>query len=137
MQLSEPTFSLLQQIEAFSGGKLSRGDDLGVLMEVAVRHSLEGMLADLSFVAKFLTKTHGILQRIGPDGEGSARLSEEFSRNLENARALLEGILAHCPADEKNALHARYLALTPAAMQEFMALSYDLSWYKNWLIDHP
>ncbi len=31
----------------------------------------------------------------------------------------------------------RTLPTTPEALQNFFSLCYDLSWYKNWLIDHP
>jgi len=137
MRLSESTLLLLQQIDAFSGRKLGRSNDLGVLIEIAAGHNRGKALAELSFVAKFLSKTHGILQRIGPEGEGFGRLSEEFTRNLERARIVFAEMLAHCPDDERMVLHARYLALTAAALQEMLALLYDLSWYKNWLIDHP
>ena len=137
MQLSKPTVNLLASLDAFSGRKLTRRDDLGALLELAAIHNRHDLLNELSFLAKFVSKTHGIMQRIGVHGEGYDKISGEFTAAIKNSIALVNSILANAPAEERQRFASRYLALTPASLQDLLALFYDLSWYKNWMIDHP
>lgn len=132
---SPSTVDLLAALGAFSSGRLTRPEDLGLLYESAVQGGLLGEFDDLSFQAKFVHKTYGILQRIGKDGQGYDRLEGAFGAGLERCGALARKILSGAPAAVQGQFAARYLALTPDALQNFLALCYDLSWYKNWHID--
>lgn len=118
-----------------SGHKLLRRDDLGMVIDCAYHHERKGVLADLSFQSKFARKTQGILQRIGKGADGYDRLALEFASALEEIRKLLGEILDLCP--DAAPARKRYLALTPEGLEELLALTNDLSWYKNWLIDRP
>jgi len=137
VQQSKPTVDLLASLDAFSGRKLTRRDDLGTLIELAALRNRHDLLGELSFLAKFISKTHGIMQRIGVQGEGYERLSREFIGAIEKSTGLMNSILADAPAEERQYFSSRYLALTPASLQDLLALCYDLSWYKNWMNDHP
>ncbi len=135
MVLTRSTTSLLAHLDALSGGKLTRKEDIGVLMEVASRAEMFSLLEKLSFRAKFVHRTCGIMKRIGPDANGYDKLDREFTENLDLTRTLLLELLEHGPADERARFDETYLAMTPAAVQNLLALAYDLSWYKNMLID--
>jgi hypothetical protein len=137
MQLSAPTLKLLNDVDGFSGSKLRRREDLGFLFELAHVSNAEDALADLSFQAKFLSRTFGILQRIGRGAEGADRLTGECERAIIAVREALRILVAGAPEGDRTQFSTRYLADSPEALQELLHLSYDLSWHKNWLLDHP
>lgn len=135
MELSRSTRELLALIVTFSGNRLTRQNDLGALIEVAHRTGRTTALDELSFHAKFISKSYGIMKRIGKDGEGYDKLLDEFNTSLAKARTLTSTLLGDATADVETRFAATYLAMTAEALQNFLALLYDLSWYKNWLID--
>ena len=137
MQRGSSTESLLASLDAFSGNKLTRRADLGILLENALHHGQEPMLHDLSFLAKFLSRAYGIMKRIGKDGEGYESVAKEFGQNLEKATALTRSLIEKAPPHIQKESSTTYLAMTAASLQNLLDLFYDLSWYKNWLIDHP
>lgn len=130
-----PTGEFLRALDLFSGGKLTRAEDLGLLIDLSKKAGTDDVLAELCFVAKFLSRTRAIMLRIGPDGEGYDKLAKEFGANMEKAQALMEVLLAGAPQNVQSRFRTTYLAMTQPAMENLMALYYDLSWYKNWLID--
>lgn len=136
VQLSKPTAGLLASLEAFAGRKLTRRDDLGIVIELAALHGRQDSLYELSVLAKVISKTHGIMQRIGVHGEGYDRISREFTDAITKSVSLLSLILSDAPEVERRRFAAGYLALTPASLQDLLIFCYDLSWYKNWMIDH-
>jgi tRNA-dihydrouridine synthase len=133
MPLSDPTLSILQEIDVLSGRKLLRRDDLGVLIDCAQRGNRKELLADLAFQAKFAWKSRVVMQRIGQGAEGYDRLATEFTSAVEEVRRHLGALLEGCPGAE--ALRQRTMAMTPQALEELLSLMNDLTWYKNWLID--
>jgi hypothetical protein len=137
VDLTKATTDLLASLDAFSGGKLTRRDDLGALLELVALHEQRDVLDELSFLAKFISKTHGIMIRIGIQGEGYDKLSREFTAAITKTTSLLDSILVNAHAGDRQYFASSYMALTPASLQELLALCYDLSWYKNWMIDHP
>jgi hypothetical protein len=137
MRLSAPTLKLLNDVESFSGNKLRRREDLGFLLELAHVSNAGDALADLSFQARFLSRTFGILQRIGRGAEGADRLTVECERAMIAIREALRMLVAGAPEEDRARFSTRYLADSPEALQELLLLSYDLSWHKNWLLDHP
>lgn len=133
MPLSDPTLSILQEIDVLSGRKLLRRDDLGMLIDCAQRVDRKELLADLAFQAKFAWKSRVVMQRIGQGAEGYDRLAAEFTSAVEEVRRHLGTLLEGCP--ETGALRQRTMAMTPQALEELLSLMNDLTWYKNWLID--
>ena len=136
MELSPPTSSLLADLEGFSGHRLTRASDLGILLELAHQSGRPERLDDMSFLAKFVSRVYRIIRRIGPEGTGYDRLAAEFSDRLQELRELLRNELRAAPADIAERMTGLYLAPTPDAMENLLALSGDLSWYKNWQLDH-
>lgn len=133
MPLSDPTLTLLQEIDVLSGRKLLRRDDLGVLIECAQGSDRKELLADLAFQAKFAWKSRIVMQRIGRGAEGYDRLATEFTSAVEEVRRILRVLLEGCPG--AGAVRERTLSVTPQALEELLALINDLTWYKNWLLD--
>jgi hypothetical protein len=136
MQTSHATDSLLATLVTFSHNRLTRRSELGTLLELAALHNQRAVLDDLSFVAKFVSRVYGIMRRIGKGAEGYDILSKEFSPNLEKGVALIQTLLRKAPIDVQQQFATQYLSMTHESLQNLLALFYDLSWYKNWLIDH-
>jgi hypothetical protein len=76
-----------------------------------------------------------MMERVGPGAEGYDRLAGEFSLHMKKAAALLGTLIEAAPAEAAEVFRSRYAALTPEGLENLLALSSDLGWYKNWLID--
>lgn len=137
MQLGQSTVELLSSLDALSNHKLTCRNDLGLLIELATLLERPDVLERLSFHGKFVSKTYGIMQRVGKENQGYENLTREFTVALEQVRTLVDTLLSSAPLETKQAFSSTYLSLTPESLRHLLALSYDLSWYKNWLIDRP
>jgi hypothetical protein len=135
MTLSSTTIALLAALDGASRGQLKQRGDLGILLDLGTRLERTATLDDLAFRAKFLTKTFGIMQRIGREGNGYDRLESESAVNLDVVRGHLSALLSGAPDDIRDRFAASYLAMTPDALGNLLALLGDLAWYKNWLLD--
>jgi hypothetical protein len=135
MELSTATASLLSELDTFSGGTIAHRPDLGILLESGRVQPGSGLLEELSFFAKFLHRTYGIMTRIGRKGEGYDRLANEFSVAVAKTRALVTTLIAGSPGDVRERFTATYLAMTQEGLENLISLCHDLGWYKNWLID--
>jgi hypothetical protein len=137
MDLSPPTSSLLASLEAFSGHALTRAADLGMLLELAHRSGHREAFDELSFLAKFLSRIFRMMKRVGNTGTGYDTLSAEFGESLHTVTEMIRQQLHSAPKEEEVRWSREYLARTPEAMENLLALCSDLSWYKNWKLDHP
>ncbi len=137
MQISPPVSDFLGVLERVSRAALARRDDLAAVLEAAFRAGRKGDLEELAFLGKFCVRAFGIMERIGPQGDGYSRLAAELEASIGRARALCGSILAAAPEEARRALSERYLSMTAEGMGNLMALLSDLSWVKNWQIDNP
>lgn len=137
MRQSRATIELLASLDKFSHSKLTRRHDLGVLIELSALGDRTNLLEEISFLAKFISKTFGIMTRIGKKGEGYEKLLHEFHEAIGKMTTLLHTLLQAAPAATRQHFSLVYLCMTQESVQHLLALCYDLSWYKNWLIDNP
>ena len=137
MELDKPTKDFLTDLNVFSGHRLTRADDLGILVELATAHTRQTTLGELSFLAKFICRTHDLIKRIGSRGDDYDKVLREFSDAVQKAMSLTGILLAEAPQETRRHFESRYMRLMSEDLDSFLALCYDLSWYKNWLIDHP
>ena len=135
MLISENTDKFIDAVQQYSGNQLTHAADCALLVEAARVHSMDDAFADLCFTSKFMHKTFGVMKRIGLQGEGYDKLSEEFESNNVKARALMEAIAGKMPADDRIRFTETYLAMSGPSMQAMMDLVRDLSWLKNYSID--
>jgi hypothetical protein len=135
VQFSEATQAILAELDALSSRRLTRRDDLGALLELAEHSGKHAALEELSFHAKFISRSYRIMKRIGRDGEGYDRLNSEFLNALERCRSLTRDVLGGAPRPIKERIENLYLELSPSSVEAMLALADDLSWYKNWLLD--
>ena len=96
---------------------------------------MQEQLNDLAFSSKFITKSFDLMQRIGKDGNGYEKLSQEFSSQIQKAQDLLKQFLDHTDAMTNAHFTGNYLEMNTLTMQNLMQLFHDLGWYKNYQID--
>ncbi|NUN69783.1 MAG: hypothetical protein HUU02_08750 [Bacteroidetes bacterium] len=136
MTLSPTTRTLLSEITTLSGNSLQRAMDLGTLLELAAQHDRQQPLEDLAFSAKFITKSFDLMQRIGKDGNGYEKLAAEFSAQVTRSQELLRALLVSADAMTTAHFSGNYLEMNTLTLENLMKLYHDLSWYKNYRIDH-
>jgi hypothetical protein len=136
MYVSPSTSALVDALDAFSQHKLTRKSDLGIFLELATRPDAKATLEQLSFTAKFISRTFGIMRRLGMEDKAYAGLAHQFTEQLERAEIMGRSLLQQAPPGTQEHFASTYYAPSPEALEHHLALLYDLSWYKNWLIDH-
>jgi hypothetical protein len=137
VRLISPTENLLELLKRYSGDKLTRADDLALLLEAASQHKALDTLEELSFHAKFVANARGTLQRSGVTDANVQRLSSELETEIGTVTRLIRLLLGRSPLSVQERFTAVYFSTTSDAFQNLLSLCYDLSWYKNWLIDNP
>jgi hypothetical protein len=137
MVVSQETASLIASLQDYSRQKLRHADDLASIIEISRLRNQSQVLEDLCFLSKFLVNTRGVMGRIGNDGEGYEKLSYQFTENLEKATTFVRLLIKEAPDEIKRHFTTTYFGMTPDALASFMELLYDISWLKNWKIDHP
>lgn len=135
MALRQETLEFIRALEVSANRKLHYPEVVGILVESVRVDKLRASVDELVFLAKFLTKSFGVMKRIGVDGEGYEKLSLEFKSNLEKVIALLrqcheEGVGAAGPEQL-----SRFFSMTPQSLDDLMLLLSDLTLVKNWSLD--
>ena len=87
------------------------------------------------FLAKFVTKSFGIMKRIGVDGDGYDKLSAETEANLSRCAAMLRSLIQSRPGDPGSDHDAAFFSLTQESLGRFVVLLDDLTTLKNWMLD--
>ena len=128
---------LVRELQIFSGNRIERPEDLCLLLDLsAAADGTSSVMNELSFSAKFLHNTSRILTRIGSDATGYDALSREFGQVIEKVLLILRSLIQDAPESAQREFAERYLEMTPSSMKNLLSLMQDVSWYKNWLIDH-
>jgi hypothetical protein len=135
MVLRAETVSFLHELERFSDRTLSFRDEIGLLIEVADQKGKMGAFNDAIFLAKFITKSIGVMKRIGVDGEGYDKLSAELQSNTQKVSALLKEILEVAPEEARRSMAPFFLSLTHESLEHLVLLLSDLAIVKNWVLD--
>jgi len=129
------TRELLRSVECSANKKLRHPDVVAALLETARSGSQTELLLDAAFLAKFVTKSYGIMKRIGVDGEGYDKLSAESESNLAKVSSLLRSLNDRLPDDVRRKHDELFFAMTQESLAQFLALLEDLTALKNWTLD--
>lgn len=135
MMLRAETKQLLRDVERSANKKLGHPEAVGVFFESARSDGKLEVFLEAAFLAKFVTKSFGIMKRIGVDGEGFDKLSAESESNLAKASSLLQSLNEHLPKALKRRHDALFFALTRESLGQFLVLLEDLTALKNWTLD--
>ena len=136
MVVSQDTATLIASLQEYSGQKLRHADDLAILIELSRTRNQQQVLEDLSFLSKFLVNARAVMERVGAGGEGFDKLSFQFAENVEKASTFVRLLVKEAPEETKRHFTSTYFSMTSAAVNSLMELFYDISWLKNWNIDH-
>jgi hypothetical protein len=129
------TQKFIEELQLYANRKLNFPEEIGQLIDQANEQDLEQVLLDAMFHAKFATKTHEVMNRIGRYGEGFDRLSVEFQNSVEKVSALLKTLVKESPEEVKLHLVTDFFAFDQMSFNNFLRLLEDLSWMKNWEVD--
>jgi hypothetical protein len=135
MALRAETLTFLLELERFSDRTLSFRDEVGLLIEVADQKGKMDSFNEAIFLAKFITKSMGVMKRIGVEGDGYDKLSAEFQSNIEKASAILKEILKVAPEEARRSMAPFFLSLTQESLEHLVLLLSDLAIVKNWVLD--
>jgi hypothetical protein len=135
MTLQSDIQDLLREIEKSSRRKLNYPDEVGQILEEARQSRRTAQFEEVIFLAKFISKTFNVMNRIGADGEGYEKLSAEFESNIQKLSSLLKEILVDARDDIRQSQTALFLSLTPDSLERLMLLLRDLTAVKDWVVD--
>ena len=135
MTLQPSSLEFIQELERSSNQKLFFPTDVGCLLEAARRLQKMEAFDEAIFLAKFITKSAGIMRRIGPDGDGYDTLSLEVQAGIQKASSLLQSISQGCQDDLSHLQSAMFFAVSHEALERLMKLFADLTLVKNWVLD--
>ena len=136
MVVSQETESFILSLQNYSRSTLHHADDLASLVELSRIHNQRQVLDDVCSLSKFLVNTNTVMKRIGKDAEGYGKLSYEFTENLEKALTFIRLLVKEAPDDVKKHFTSTYFGMTHGGLNSLMELLYDITWLKNWEIDH-
>ena len=135
MALRAETLDFLRDLERFSDRSLKYPNDVGHLVEAAIRNREMERFNEAIFLAKFVTKSLGVMKRIGVDGDGYDNLSSEFQASLGKVTSLLKDIAEGAPEEVRRSQTALFFNLTQESLDRLMPLLSDLAIVKNWVLD--
>jgi hypothetical protein len=135
MPLKPQTLDFMRQLERSSNRKLSFPDDVGNLLEAARQSQCMDAFEEAIFLAKFITKSAGVMQRIGPDGEGYDKLAAGVQTGIQKSSTLLQTISGHTPEGVRTKQSDSFFAINHEALERLMQLFADLTLVKNWMLD--
>ena len=135
MALRAETLDFLRDLERFADRSLKYPNDVGHLVEAAIRNRKMDAFDEAIFLAKFVTKSLGVMKRIGVDGDGYDKLSAEFQASLGKVASLLKDIGEGAPEDVRRSQTALFFNLTQESLDRLMPLLSDLAIVKNWVLD--
>ena len=136
MEVSQETRRFVQDLDEYSSRRLKNRDDLAQIIELARTQRKLQVLDDIAFFGKSLWNTFNTMQRTGPAGEGYDKLSNLFNDNYEKVSTLIRTLVKEAPEDVKEHFKAKFFSPTHEGMSQMMNLIHDVSWLKNWEIDH-
>jgi hypothetical protein len=133
---SKETERFLEQLDVLSNNSLVYRKEVGTLLELSRAPDAREQLAGLAFAAKFCWSSYSIMKRIGPGAEGYDRLMSEFNENAVKSLGAISELMKHSSDEDRAHFDEIFFSNTQASLQARLDVYHDLSWIKNWLIDH-
>ena len=135
MTVRPQTLDFIQELERSSNHELFFPNDVGHLIDAARQHQSMEVLEEAIFLAKFITKSAGVMKRIGPDGDGYDKLSSEVQAGIQKASSLLKKLSEHYPDNVGQLQSTMFFAMSHDALERLMRLFADFTLVKNWVVD--
>jgi len=135
MEIRSEINQFIDSVNTFSQNRLQNKEDVSILLQLSRDEGKEQVFDDLTFHAKYIYRVFGILKRTTPDSDAYPKLSAEFKEGIEKVSTLLRTLVKEAPDDIKQHFMGKYFGMTHECLDNVLAVSYDLSWIKNWNID--
>ncbi len=133
--LRPDTAQFLEKLGAHAKKELHHPTTVGMMIDHARRGDHWPLIEEISFYAKFMTKAHDLMQRIGREGEGYDKINAEFERSATTVQSRLKELIADMDDDLRHNIENTFLTLDQKSFTEFLGLLNDFTWLKNWMVD--
>jgi hypothetical protein len=135
MSVRPQTLEFIKELERSSNHKLSFPTEVGRFLDAARQDKKMNIFEEAIFLGKFITKSAGVMKRIGPDGDGYDKLSSEVQAGIQKASSLLKSISESRPDDADAIQSTMFFAMNHEALERLMRLFGDLALVKDWVLD--
>ena len=135
MVVRPETLRFIRDLEQHVNRELNHPQEVAELLDAARKSDNIKLFEDVIFHAKFITKSLGVMQRIGADGEGYDRLSAEFQSSLDKVTTMIRQIVETVSGERRQHYRAFFLSLDQESLSRLMKLLDDFSLVKNLRVD--
>ena len=125
----------LDKIDKFVSRKFKYYSEIALLMELSRDGVKKTLFDELTFLSKFVSNAHSILQRVGSGSTEVLKLSDEFHKNLKKSIELFRKIINDTADLTKEDFENRFLSISHDNLPNLLSLLYELSWIKNYALD--
>ena len=125
----------LDKIDKFVSRKFKYYSEIALLMELSRDGVKKTLFDELTFLSKFVSNAHSILQRVGSGSAEVLKLSDEFQKNLKKSIDLFRKIINDTADLTKEDFENRFLSISHDNLPNLLSLLYELSWIKNYALD--
>jgi hypothetical protein len=129
------TRTYLDKVEKFASRKFKYYSDIALLMELSNDEAKKASFDELTFLSKFVSNAHSILQRASGGSTEALKLSDEFQKNLKKSIELFRKIINDTAVLTKEDFKNRFLSISRDNLPNLLSLLYELSWIKNYALD--
>jgi hypothetical protein len=126
------TKNLAEEINAFSGNKLKRRDDLKTLLDISFENDKSGLLEDVSFTAKYIMGLQRVIKKgsMNPEISNLEQIKLDYMNNIQKSVELLKEIVNLSDIKVKNHFEEIYFQLSHSGLSSLRELLEDLEWTK-------
>lgn len=135
MTIRAESQQFVQELESYAKIPLACKEEIALLLDEARSGGKMEVFEDIAFYAKFIAKSHDLMKRIGPDGEGYDKVAAEFQSAIEKITSLIKTLIKEGPEEVKQRFMRHYFRMEPDSFAALMRLIRELSWVKNWMVD--
>jgi hypothetical protein len=126
------TKNLAEEINAFSGYKLKRKDDLKTLLDITFKNDKPELLEDISFTAKYIMGLQRVIKKgsMNPEISNLEQIKLDYTNNIQKSVELLKEIVNLSDIKVKNHFEEIYFQLSHSRLSSLTELLEDLEWTK-------
>jgi hypothetical protein len=126
----------VEKVEQFARKSFLFSDEIALLVDLSEIHALKHSFDELIFQAKFVSRVHNMLERIGLTTHETAKLELEFKQGVKKVTTLIQAILEQAPESEMSSFSNRFLLPSQENFHSLLNFLQELSWVKNYILDH-
>jgi hypothetical protein len=126
---------IIKEIDAFSGGRLKRKNDLEILLDIVSQKEKQNLFDELSFTAKYIMGLQRVIKKgsINPEITNLEQIKNDYTDNVKKAVGQLKDIIKLSDEAVKVHFETTYFELSAKAFQNITEFFEDLEWTKMYL----